>query len=203
MPAFFMTLALLLIIIIPLLYIVVRVRIEYSQGEKLELRTTFIFPRIPRFKNEYEFENCTMPTWSPDKRIKARLLKYILIDELNWKTVIGMEDAMYTALSTGSIWACKGTLISYLKNKQRLKQFEINVEPDFSAQVLLSELDCIIKLRIGHIIHIAVLLLNLLLKEQYQAKKTQANIWIRNTKPVIMEQVRKWGCWHGDARGKA
>lgn len=203
MPALFGSAVFLSCLILSLLYMVIKLRIEYGEGEKIIIQSTILFPRLPKVKKYFAWQKLTLTNWSSEQKIKAKLLKYILIDELVWSTVIGLEDAMYTALGTGGIWACKGTLISYLKNHKRLKHFKIDVQPDFSTKILLSELECIIKLRIGHIIYIAVLWLSLRLKVRYCNRKVKAVAWLGNNINLVAERLKKWGCWHGDARGKA
>lgn len=194
---------LLAVLLLSFLNMVFKINIEYCSGEKPEIHFTILAPWFIKLKNKLPLKNLSLTSWTKEQRIKAKLFRYMLIDELVWNTVIGLEDAMYTAISVGGIWACKGSLISWLKNQKRLKNFKINVTPDFSSKILLSELECIIKLRIGHIIYIAILLLGLSLQRLYCSSKLKMAGWLRNNINLYVEQTKKWGCWHGDARGKA
>ncbi|MEN6325699.1 MAG: DUF2953 domain-containing protein [Syntrophomonas sp.] len=203
MPALFVLAVFLLFAALSLLYIKFKVNIEYCEGEETKIHSTVLFPRFIKLKNELPIKNMSLTNWTSEQRIRVKLFKHMLIDELVWSTIIGLEDAMYTAISVGGIWACKGSLISYLKSQKRLKDFKINVTPDFSSKILLSELECIIKLRIGYIIYIAILLLRLRVQELYNSGKVNVAEWLRNKINLITEQTKKWGCWHGDARGKA
>lgn len=203
MPALFILSAFLLLTALSLLYIKFKVNIEYCEGEETKINFTMLFPRFIKLKDKLPIKNLSLTKWTADHGIRAKLFKHILIDELFWNTIIGLEDAMYTAISVGGIWACKGSLISFLKNRKRLKDFNINVTPDFSSKILLSELECIIKWRLGYIIYIAIILLSLRLQELYRSNKIKMAVWLRNRINIIAEQTKKWGCWHGDARGKA
>lgn len=84
------------------------------------------------------------------------LLKQIRISELQWHTIIGTGDAMYTGLSIGCIWTLKGTLITLLGRAGQTARIRVEVQPDFEGQHISSELTCIFKLRIAHIILIVI-----------------------------------------------
>lgn len=203
MPALLILAIFLLLAALSLLFMVFKVNIEYCEGEKPRIHSTLLFPRLIILKNKIPIKNLSLINWTREQKIRAKLFKHMLIDDMVWNTVIGLEDAMYTAVGAGGIWACKGTLISYLKNHRRLKNFQVNVTPDFSSKILLSELECIIKWRIGYIIYIAILLLRLRLQVLYCSSKIKMAGWLRNKINLIAEHAKKWGCWHGDARGKA
>lgn len=83
-------------------------------------------------------------------------LKYVNINELRWYTVIGTGDAMYTALSVGSLWSVKGMLMAGMTKAAITEKVAINIQPDFEKQRMYSELNCIFKLRMVHIILIGV-----------------------------------------------
>ncbi|NLO20829.1 MAG: DUF2953 domain-containing protein [Syntrophomonadaceae bacterium] len=80
-----------------------------------------------------------------------KYLKYISIYELKWYTVIGTGDAMYTALGCGSMWSLKGMLIARITKVGMSQNIAINIQPDFEKQRIYSELNCIFKLRMVHI----------------------------------------------------
>lgn len=85
-----------------------------------------------------------------------KLRKYININELRWYTVIGTGDAMYTALAVGSMWSLKAMLIAAISQGSPSEKLFINIQPDFEKQRIYSELNCIFKLRMVHIMLIAV-----------------------------------------------
>lgn len=85
-------------------------------------------------------------------------LKRFKIDEFTWETTIGLQDADKTGFYSGSLWALKGVLISLLSSITKLKTFRINITPDFSKFEISSQINCILRIRIVHIIRIRVLL---------------------------------------------
>lgn len=87
------------------------------------------------------------------------LLKMLVIQRLEWKSVIGMSDAMGTALVNGALWAFKGWIVSWLSRQARLQQLDLNIKPNFSEKSFESRLYCIFKIRLVHIIFMIVYLL--------------------------------------------
>jgi hypothetical protein len=102
--------------------------------------------------------------------------KKLQIEKLEWKTVIGLENAMDTAICTGGLWAIKGSFIGLISARSRLEEIKIEVQPDFSEIKLASHLDCIVKMRTVHIMIIVVrLLLHSFIKKD-RAKRKRASI---------------------------
>ena len=89
-------------------------------------------------------------------KIISVFLKHLYIQEFKWYTTIGTGDAMYTALSSGSMWAIKGIIISGLTCLSTAQTVMVNVEPDFDDQRVYSDLSCIFKLRMAHIMLIVI-----------------------------------------------
>lgn len=84
-------------------------------------------------------------------------LKRFRIDEITWETTIGLRDADKTGLYSGSLWALKGVLLSVLSSITKLKDFRINITPDFANYKISSEFSCILRIRLVHIIRINIL----------------------------------------------
>jgi hypothetical protein len=82
--------------------------------------------------------------------------RYLVVEQLDWHSYLGLNDAMYTAVGSGSLWALKGMLIGFLSSKSTLQDINIKVEPEFNEEKLVSQLYCILKMRIVHIILILV-----------------------------------------------
>ncbi len=78
--------------------------------------------------------------------------QYIFIDELEWTTQVGSQDALYTAMGTGWCWALQGTIIAWLSNHFKLGKVKIDVKPNFTVPAFLSNCRCILKIRMVHII---------------------------------------------------
>jgi hypothetical protein len=83
-------------------------------------------------------------------RILISFLKRIYVKEFSWRTVLGTGDASATGSLTGVAWGFKsfisGTLSCYLSFKC-LPVF--SVHPDFNKEIFETELQCMIKLRVG------------------------------------------------------
>lgn len=130
-------------------------------------------------------------------------IRYIIIDKFSWRTRVGLDDAMYTALAAGSIWAFKGSLLSFLSTRKQLKLFTIEVQPDFSSQILTTHLNCILKVRIGHIILVDIFLLVHRFRDRTISKTVDEFCYLtaRYAKSAILHQVKEWGCISGAATG--
>jgi len=89
------------------------------------------------------------------------LFKSIVIDKLDWKSIIGHDDYMLTGILTGVIWIIKGILLSLLSHKISLLQTDLKVTPHYGNPVLESSLTCIAELKVVHIIIISLLALYL------------------------------------------
>ena len=83
----------------------------------------------------------------------------ITVQELSWASTIGGQDAMKTAIMTGSLWACKGALLTFISRLAPFKHLHVQISPDFNQPTLRSQLQCIISSRPVYIIYVALLML--------------------------------------------
>jgi len=119
---------------------------KVSQSEHASQRKPFsklgrISPYMSVFRDLYSLIN--------------RTLRYVTVDELEWKSRTGCENAMMTALSTGFLWMLKGSVLGPLSSKCRLKTVHVDVRPDYSKTAFFTNFTCILKIRMVHIIIIA------------------------------------------------
>jgi len=91
--------------------------------------------------------------------ILKKALAYTIVERIEWQSRVGGQDAMWAALYAGLLWAIKGLSVTFLARNSRLEQVQLAVEPDFLSRELNSKIDCILKMRIVHIITIAVYLI--------------------------------------------
>ncbi|MGI6434899.1 MAG: DUF2953 domain-containing protein [Syntrophomonadaceae bacterium] len=84
------------------------------------------------------------------------LLKRLVVQKMVWKTWLGVDDAMLTAVGTGLVWAVKGSLVSYLTRICSVRAIKIEVNPDFYTARCSTQLDCIFKIRLVHYIYILI-----------------------------------------------
>ena len=66
---------------------------------------------------------------------------------------------MFTALDAGIFWDVKGMIVAYISNIRELEQVKLAVQPDFQKPIFFSKINCILKMRIVHIITIAIYIL--------------------------------------------
>lgn len=92
-------------------------------------------------------------------KILALVLRFAIVERLEWKSTVGSRDALHTALAAGAGWALQGVIIGMLSNKCRLQRVEMDVRPDFTNPAFFSRLSCILKLRMVHIMIIELYVL--------------------------------------------
>lgn len=88
-----------------------------------------------------------------------KVLAYTVVEKLQWESTVGGRDAMFTALDTGIFWAIKGMVVAYVSHNSKLEQVQLTVEPDFQKPIFFSRINCILKMRIVHIITIVIYIL--------------------------------------------
>jgi hypothetical protein len=89
-------------------------------------------------------------------KILRFILGSILVKKLEWNSIIGFDNAMYTAIGVGSLWALKGNLLSFLSAVTHLETCFVHIQPDYSNSTISSQICCILKIRMVHIILIGV-----------------------------------------------
>ncbi len=80
------------------------------------------------------------------------LIEHVIVEKLEWVSLVGGKDALYTALGTGMCWSVKGMLISFLGSQCNLHRILLDVKPDFANPGFSSNFKCILKIRLVHII---------------------------------------------------
>lgn len=68
---------------------------------------------------------------------------------LKWRTVVGLDDAMYTALTVGALWSFKGWVLALLSCLGRLHKQQIEVAPNFGGRKVESTFHCNVLLRLA------------------------------------------------------
>ena len=90
----------------------------------------------------------------PWLRVAERLENRGRFTKLHWRTTIGLDEAAATAWAIGLLWFLKSWLLNLLDQRYGLPRTvaRVGVEPSFGAPGLRTALDCIFRLRVGHII---------------------------------------------------
>lgn len=87
-----------------------------------------------------------------------RVIKYALrrtkVRSLSWQTAIGTGDAAWTALVCGMLWGLKGVILGSLQSRMVMsdKNTAIAVFPSFGQRKFQTFLQCILSMRVVHII---------------------------------------------------
>jgi hypothetical protein len=107
--------------------------------------------------------------------IVKKFLKTIRLDKLEWRSKIGTGDAAQTGVLTGVGWGFKSSLIGLISSHVTLRKIpRIHVQPLFQEKRLETELECMIRLRIGHAIIAGIrILLNLRKRRDNKWQNTQ------------------------------
>jgi hypothetical protein len=74
---------------------------------------------------------------------------------LRWVSVMGLEDAAFTAVATGASYALTGLAFGYLQQYidfSKCKRRQISILPSYDQPKLETDFFCILELKIGHII---------------------------------------------------
>lgn len=118
-----------------------------GRGSPLEIEPTFI-----------ETYHLLSTQYSPLMRF---LFDRLEVRSLTWQTNVGVGDAALTALLSGIIWTCKGTLLSLLQRRTRAQAEDVTVavSPSFNRHEFRTFLQCIFSLRVAHIMYAQGLLL--------------------------------------------
>ena len=76
------------------------------------------------------------------------------MQRIEWKTWLGADDAMFTGIGAGLVWALKGFVVSNLTRICKVEAMNIEVNPDFRTTRYSTQLYCIFKIRLVHYIYI-------------------------------------------------
>lgn len=76
----------------------------------------------------------------------------VTIEQIAWATEVGVEDAAVTAIATGVFWMIKSNLVALIYNSFTTDNIQLNVTPYYGGEKFSTTLDCIITLKLGHII---------------------------------------------------
>ena len=83
-----------------------------------------------------------------------------------WRTKVGNEDAAVTAVAVGMLWATKSLMLSSIRRRVIFKTHPcVEISPVYGVSKFETELKCIFRVRIGHVISATTLLVNMNRKE--------------------------------------
>ncbi|PAQ16583.1 hypothetical protein CD798_00400 [Bacillaceae bacterium SAOS 7] len=100
-------------------------------------------------------------------------LKKVEIDDIRWETIVGMKDAAWTGMATGSLWAVKSSAMSVTSFLMRMtSEPKIAIHPVFGQSVLQTHFSCMIAFRPGQAI---VAVIQILSRWRGQKRKWRAS----------------------------
>ena len=86
-------------------------------------------------------------------KLVRSFLGKITIKKFEWHTLIGIGEAMSTAVLCGAVWSAKGGIIGIISNYFRLAVMPVvSVTPNFNQFTSQIQLKCIFQFRIGNAI---------------------------------------------------
>ena len=110
------------------------------------------------------------------RRWLARIMRSVFnVKVVNWRTVVGLEDAMYTALAAGALWSFKGWMLALVSCLTRLHEQRIEVVPSFGGRMVESICHCEVLFRLVHLLVVvpAVAILFLQIASPRASQKVQ------------------------------
>ncbi|WP_159102330.1 DUF2953 domain-containing protein [Caldalkalibacillus mannanilyticus] len=107
--------------------------------------------------------------------IAKKFLKNIRLEELIWRSKIGTGHAAETGLLTGVGWGVKSNIIGMFSSYLTLRCVpRISVTPSFNEKKIESNIQCMIRFRIGNAIVAGIrILLNLRKRRDEKWQSTQ------------------------------
>ena len=75
-------------------------------------------------------------------------------DRLNCQIRFGMEDAAATAVAAGGFWMIRGLVVTALRSRMSFGACPVcTITPVFGKEVIVIDLECILRIRLGNIIN--------------------------------------------------
>ncbi|HLR34378.1 MAG TPA: DUF2953 domain-containing protein [Tissierellales bacterium] len=94
-----------------------------------------------------------------NKKYIIYFLKKSKVLQFKWTTIVGFNNAATTAISTGTLWSIKYNVVAFFFRDKPIEDFFINVVPEFNKNKFNTEVICIIKTKVVHIIIIGLWIL--------------------------------------------
>ncbi|WP_274651693.1 DUF2953 domain-containing protein [Paenibacillus humicola] len=82
-----------------------------------------------------------------------KTLAHVRLTECRWRTVVGTDDAVWTAMATGMVWSVKTTAVGAASQFMRMMtEPELSVEPDYGKTSFSIEGAVTLKIGLGYAI---------------------------------------------------
>ena len=162
------------LILIPIIFIIllilpVKIRFKYTLiGNKMYFKISFSYllgifsPELYPLEKKNKTKKSNSKDFKTFKNIVkeleyVELMKYIWnklkIEKLEFETTIGTTNPFVSAMLYGLVWNIVGTITGYLFMYKNIEKLDIDILPIFEENRLDIKFDCIIKIKIVHIIN--------------------------------------------------
>lgn len=92
----------------------------------------------------------------------SSLSKHLVINKVLFETEYGLSDAAKTGMSYGAVWGVVSSMLSAVDNFSEIKKLTLNICPVFDRECFNMRTNCIISLKLAHIISIGVKILKII-----------------------------------------
>lgn len=131
-----------------------KARVESNKTNKIWKKISKIFT-IDDFNNIKRF-------FHHDPVFFQKMIDYwsskLIIKDFSFILKYGTNDAAFTALLYGVVWAILGSVLALLNNNLRFSTKDIIITPYFDNETINIEFSCIIKFKFGDIINTGIML---------------------------------------------
>jgi len=105
--------------------------------------------------------------WATDQLLKwAKMTaRHIRLTEWKWRTALGTDDVVWTAMLVGAVWSVKTTFLGVLSQFLRLQaEPQMNVEPLYNQNQFSTDWEMKAEMRLGTIVFSAIVLVYRIVK---------------------------------------
>lgn len=92
----------------------------------------------------------------------SSISKHLVIKKVLFETEYGLSDAAKTGMSYGAVWGVVSCALSAIDNFSEIKDLELNIYPVFDRECFNLRTNCIISIKIAHIISIGIKILKII-----------------------------------------
>lgn len=104
--------------------------------------------------------------------IQEYITEKIEMSKLVLKLELGLGDAYYSAIATGTAWSLLEGIVAFFHNINGIEKTNIEINTNFNKTVINVDFSCILKLRIVNTIITAIKFLFIIMKDKRSKKKS-------------------------------
>ncbi|SHH48064.1 Protein of unknown function [Caloranaerobacter azorensis DSM 13643] len=123
-------------------------KIEVGQNEK----DIFVDKNIVTYKQFINIYKNFIKKRKYIRELTDYIIENLEVEKIVWISNIGTSDAFISAITCGILLQIKSFILSYLLNKKEIKEIDFAVHPSYKSNKFDVIFDCIIKIKLVHII---------------------------------------------------